>query len=170
MTKTKIIFAAMAIVFAPMLANSQTSPASPASVPAPPVYPPYGRNITLAEAKSVMAAAEKESIKNNWNMVITIVEPNGAMVLMQKMDGAQYGSGEVALKKAETAAKFRRPTSYFQTAVKNGTLNSIFTGAMAIEGGELIIIGDRIVGAIGVSGGSGAQDGLIARAAAESVK
>jgi uncharacterized protein GlcG (DUF336 family) len=54
--------------------------------------------------------------------------------------------------------------------VKGGTLNSIFTGALAIDGGELLIVGDRIVGAIGVSGGSGAQDGQVARVAAAALK
>jgi hypothetical protein len=47
--------------------------------------------------------------------------------------------------------------------VKGGTLNAIFTGALAIEGGELLIVDGKIAGAIGVSGGSGAQDGLVAR-------
>jgi len=160
------------ILIAPAIAappKALTLKPVPVVAPPPPVYPPYGRSVTLAEAKVIVAAAEAESIKNGWNMVITVVEPNGALVLSEKMDGAQYGSLGVAQGKAETAAKFRRPTLYFQEAVKNGTLNSIFTGAMALEGGELIIIDDRIVGAVGVSGGSAPQDGIIARAGAASV-
>jgi glc operon protein GlcG len=130
------------------------------------VYPPYGRSVTLAEAKAIVAVAEAEALKNGWDMVITIVEPNGAVVLTEKMDGTQYGSLSVAEKKAVTAATFRRPTIFFQEAVKNGTLNSIFTGAMALEGGELIIIDNRVVGAIGVSGATATQDGQVARAGA----
>ena len=76
----------------------------------------------------------------------------------------------MARRKAETSANFRRPTAYFQDAVKGGTLNAIFTGALAIEGGELLILDGRIVGAIGASGGSGAQDGLVARAGAAALK
>ena len=91
----------------------------------------------------MVAAAEAEARKNNWNMVIVIVEPNGALVMSEKMDFAQYGSNEVARKKAETSALFRRPTAYFQEKVKEGTLNAIFTGAMAIEGGELIISNNK---------------------------
>ncbi|MFZ0267731.1 GlcG/HbpS family heme-binding protein, partial [Caulobacter sp.] len=126
--------------------------------------------ITLAEAKTAAAAAEAEARKQGWSMVIVVVEPSGALVLSEKLDGAQYGSNDVARRKAETSANFRRPTSYFQEAVKGGTLNAIFTGALAIDGGELLIVDGKIVGAIGVSGGSGAQDGLVARVAAAALK
>lgn len=157
----------------PLVAASLCLTSAPAlaQTTAPAVHPTYAaRVITLAEAKSVVAAAEAESRKNGWSMVITVVEPNGAVVLSEKMDGAQYGSIDVALKKAQTAANFRRPTSYFQDAVKAGTLNAIFTGAMAIEGGELLLVDGKIVGALGVSGGSAPQDGIIARAAAATLK
>jgi glc operon protein GlcG len=150
---------AMALA-APAMAQTATPLA------AAPVYPPYGRSVTLAEARVAVAAAQAEAVKNGWLMVITVVEPNGALVLSEKMDGAQYGSNDVARRKAETSASFRRPTVYFQDAVKGGTLNAIFTGALAIEGGELLIVDNRVVGAIGASGGSGAQDGVVARAGA----
>ncbi|MET3666387.1 heme-binding protein [Caulobacter sp. 1776] len=142
---------------------------APAAAPAP--QPPYSAHIvTLAEAKTVVAAAEAEARKNGWTMVMVVLEPNGQPVMSQKMDGTQYGSNEVALKKAQTAANFRRPSSYFQEAVKAGTLNSIFTGATAVEGGELLLVDGKIIGAIGVSGGSGAQDGQVARAGAAALK
>lgn len=160
-----LIAAGLGLAGAPALA--QTAPA--AAPPAPnPAY--AARVVSLAEAKTVVAAAEAEARKNGWAMVITVVESNGAVVLSEKMDGAQYGSGQVALKKAETAANFRRPTSYFQEAVKSGTLNAIFTGAMALEGGELLLVDGKIVGAIGVSGGSAPQDGVAARAGAAALK
>lgn len=160
-----------ALIVAGLCLASAPARAQTTAPPAPATNPAYSaRVITLAEAKSVVAAAEAESRKNGWAMVITVVESNGAVVLSQKMDGAQYGSIEVALKKAQTAANFRRPTSYFQEAVKSGTLNAIFTGAMALEGGELLLVDGKIVGAIGVSGGSAAQDGVVARAAAATLK
>ncbi len=141
------------------------------AAPAPVPQPPYSAHIvTLAEAKVAAAAAEAEMRKNGWTMVITVIEPNGQPVFFEKTDGTQYGSVEVARKKAETAANFRRPTSYFQEAVKSGTLNSIFTGATAVEGGELLLVDGKIIGAIGVSGGSGAQDGQVARAGAAALK
>jgi len=148
-----------------------TPPPAPSAAPhAPPPAPPYGRPVTLAEARVAAVAAEAEARKQGWSMVIVVVEPSGALVLSEKMDGAQYGSNDVARRKAETAANFRRPSSYFQEAVKGGTLNAIFTGALAIDGGELLIVDNRIVGAIGVSGGSGAQDGQVARIAAAALK
>jgi glc operon protein GlcG len=165
--KTAILAIAAALAFAaPALAQTKPADTKPAT---PVVYPPYGRSVTLAEAKTATAAAEAEARKNGWNMVITVVEPNGAMVLSQKMDGTQYGSNDVARRKAETAASFKRPSSYFQEAVKAGTLNSIFTGALAIEGGELLIVDNVVVGAIGVSGGTGPQDGQVARVGASAI-
>ena len=153
----------------PALAQTAAAPAS-AAPHAPPPAPPYGRPITLAEAKIAAAAAEAEARKQGWSMVVVVVEPSGALVLSEKMDGAQYGSNDVARRKAETSANFRRPTSYFQDAVKGGTLNAIFTGALAIDGGELLIVDGKIAGAIGVSGGAGVQDGSVARAGVAALK
>jgi uncharacterized protein GlcG (DUF336 family) len=160
-----LIAAGLVLIGGPALAQT----AAPAPTPAP--APSYSsRVVTLAEAKTVVAAAEAEARKNGWTMVIVILESNGQQVFAEKMDGTQYGSNEVALKKAHTSANFRRPTSYFQDAVKAGTLNSIFTGATAVEGGELLLVDGKIVGSIGVSGGSGAQDGQVARAGAAALK
>ena len=161
---------AAALAAGPALAQTAPAPTASAAPAAPPPAPPYGRPVTLAEAKIAAAAAEAEARKQGWSMVITVVEPNGALVFSEKMDGAQYGSNDVARRKAETSASFRRPTSYFQEAVKGGTLNAIFTGALAIDGGELLIVDGKIAGAIGASGGSGAQDGQVARVAAASLK
>lgn len=165
----KKILAPIAVGLALAGGSALAQTAAPAPTPAP--QPPYAaRVISLAEAKIVVAAAEAEARKNGWTMVIVVLESNGQPVLSEKMDGAQYGSNTVALKKAETSANFRRPSSYFQEAVKAGTLNSIFTGATAVEGGELLLVDGKIVGAIGVSGGSAVQDGIVARAAAAALR
>lgn len=159
-----LIAAGLCLASGPAVAQT-----APAPTPAP--QPAYSsRVITLAEAKTVVAAAEAEARKNGWTMVITVLESNGAPVLSEKMDGTQYGSNEVALKKAQTSANFRRPTSYFQEVVKSGTLNAIFTGATAVEGGEVLLVDGKIVGSIGVSGGSAAQDGVVARAGVAALK
>ena len=164
MTKTPALIAA-GLLLAGGPALAQTPPAAPS-----PAAPYSSHIVTLAEAKTVVAAAEAEARKNGWTMVIVVLEPNGQPVLSEKMDGTQYGSNEVALKKAQTSANFRRPTSSFQEAVKAGTLNAIFTGATAVEGGELILVDGKIIGAIGVSGGSAAQDGIVARAGAAALR
>jgi uncharacterized protein GlcG (DUF336 family) len=165
MKKTSAAILAVLALAAAAPALAQTAPA-----PAPPQPPYSARVVTLAEAKTIAAAAEAEARKNGWTMVIVVLESNGAPVFSEKMDGTQYGSNEVALKKAQTSASFRRPSSYFQEAVKSGTLNSIFTGATAVEGGELLLVDGKIVGSIGVSGGSAAQDGIVARAGVAALK
>ncbi len=155
---------AAALIAGPVMAQT-----APAALP-PPAPVPYGAPITLAQAKTAVAAAEAEARKQGLLVVLVVVEPNGALVMSEKMDGAQYGSNDVARRKAETSANFRRPTSYFQDAVKGGTLNAIFSGALAIEGGELLIVDGKIVGAIGASGGTGVQDGTVARAGVAALK
>ncbi|UAL08984.1 GlcG/HbpS family heme-binding protein [Caulobacter segnis] len=166
--KNTLALIAAGLLLAGGSALAQTALA-PAPAPAP--QPPYAaRVVTLAEAKTVAAAAEAEARKNGWTMVIVVLESNGAQVFAEKMDGTQYGSNEVALKKAQTSANFRRPSSFFQEQVKSGTLNPIFTGATAVEGGELLLVDGKIVGAIGVSGGSAAQDGMVARAGQAALK
>lgn len=175
MTPRRLLVAAAVLLASALPAFAQPSPVVPQPAPAPAAAPPaprpeYGRVITLAEARTVAAAAEAEAKKNGWQMVITVVEPNGAVVLSMKMDGTQYGSNDVALGKARTASNFRRPTREFADAVKTGNINSLFTGAVAIEGGELLLVDGRIVGAIGVSGGAAKDDGVAARAGAAALK
>lgn len=131
---------------------------------------PYGRNVTLKEAKAVAAAAEAEALNAGVAVSITVVEPNGQPVLVWKMDGASYSAPEVSRRKAETATAYRRPTKAFQDAVKGGNLNAISNGALAIEGGELLMVEGRIVGAVGVAGATPEQDGVLARAGAAAVK
>lgn len=154
---------AAALAAAPLSATAQTPAPAPAATPMP-----YGAPIDLARAKVIAAAAEAEAGRNGWWMAVTIVEPTGEVVLTHKMDQTQYGSLDVALGKAKTSARFRRSTADFAAAVKAGTLNAIFSGALAIEGGEIIVDNGRVIGAIGISGGSPAQDGQVARAALQS--
>lgn len=127
--------------------------------------PAYGSPVTLAYAQALAAAAVAECERRGLLMVVVVTEPSGDLVLVHKMDQAQYGSTDVAIGKAKTAARFRRPTSVMAAVVKAGTLNSIFSGAMAIEGGEPIVQEGRVTGAIAVSGGSPEEDGEVARAA-----
>ena len=141
-----------------------------AQVPAPP--PPYGAPITFDQAQKAMAAAQAEAKKNNWNVVISIVDSGGQLVAMQRLDGAQWGSIDVARDKAYSAVAFRRPTKAFQDAVSQGGENLRIlklTGASPLEGGIPIVMDGKIVGAIGVSGVTSQQDAQIARAGAEAL-
>jgi uncharacterized protein GlcG (DUF336 family) len=139
----------------------------------PPPPPQYGAPITLEQAKKVMAGAEAESKKNNWSMVITILDSGGNVVMLQRMDGTQLGSVDVARDKAWSAVAFRRPTKMFEDAVAQGGANLRLlklTGANPIEGGVPIVIDGKIIGAVGVSGGTAAQDGQVAKAGIDALK
>ncbi len=139
--------------------------------PAGPIAIPYGTAITLEQAKMAAAGAEAEARKNNWNMAIAIAEPSGNLVYLAKMDGAPYGSLNVAPAKARSTAMFRNPTKAFEDRLAAGqTYILALPGALPIEGGVPIVVNGRMVGAIGISGGSAQQDGVVAKAGAEAVK
>ena len=134
--------------------------------------PPYGSSITLDQAKKVLAGAEAEAKKNNWNVVISVVDPGGQLVTMSRLDNTQFGSIEVAREKAYSAVAFRRPTKAFQDAVGQGGENLRIlrlSGASPLEGGIPIVVDGKIVGGIGVSGVTSAQDAQIARAGIEAL-
>jgi glc operon protein GlcG len=145
--------------------------AASTSAQAPP--PPYGPPITLAQAKKVMEGAEAEAMKNKWNVVITILDSGGNLVMTHRMDGTQFGSVEVARDKAYSAVAFRRPTKAFQDAVEKGGANLRIlrlTGASPLEGGVPIVVNGQLVGGIGVSGVTSEQDAQIANAGIASLK
>ena len=135
--------------------------------------PSYGPAITLEQAKKVAAAAEAEARKNKWNVYIVIVDSATNLVLMQRMDDAQLGSLNVAQKKAYTAAAFRRSTKVFEDGIVSGGIGMRILGneqAMPIEGGLPILVNGKVIGAIGVSGVTSQQDGIIAKVGAEALK
>lgn len=121
--------------------------------------------ITLEAASRMVAAAEAEARANGWNVTISIVDPAGDLVLLHRLDGASLASVEVSQAKARTAARFRRPTKALEEAVAGGrTVVMALPGVTPVEGGLPIDLGGRIVGAIGVSGASSAQDAQVAAA------
>jgi uncharacterized protein GlcG (DUF336 family) len=133
----------------------------------------YGAAITADVAKKAAAAAIAEARKNNFTMAIAIVDPNGFLVYFEKMDNTQNGSVNIAQDKARSAALFKRPTKVFEDGLAAGGAGLRLLeldGIVAAEGGLPIIVAGKIVGAIGASGGTGAQDGVVAKAGADAVK
>jgi glc operon protein GlcG len=126
--------------------------------------------LTLAVAKQIAAASEAEAAKNKFTMAIVIVDDGGNLVCLEKMDETQIGSIEVAQAKAHTAISFKRPTKVFQDGVAGGN-NSILKlpGVVATEGGIPLVVDGKIIGAIGVSGGTSAQDGTVAQAGVDAL-
>jgi len=134
---------------------------------------PYGPPIGVENAKKIAAVALAEAKKNNWTMAVAVVDPGGTLVYYEKMDNTQAGSANIAIEKAKTAALFKRPSKAFQDAVAGGGagLRALAVpGVVPIEGGIPLILDDKIVGAIGVSGDSSDHDALCAQAAADALK
>ncbi len=132
---------------------------------------PYGPNINLATAKKVAAAAAGQAKDMKINVVIVVVDTGGNLVYLERFDVVQYGSIDVALHKAKCSVAYKRPTKALEDVIVKGNLNYLtLDGISAIEGGVPIIEGGKIIGAIGVSGGSAAQDGQVATAGAKVIK
>jgi uncharacterized protein GlcG (DUF336 family) len=148
-------------------AFGQTPPA------AAPAIVPYGVSITADAAKKIAAAAIAEARKNNWAMAIAVVDTGGYLVYFERMPDTQLGSVEIAQEKAKSAALFRRPTKSFQDTVAKGGdgLRMLrLTGAVPVEGGIPLIVGGKLIGAIGASGGTSDEDGRTAQAGAAGLK
>ena len=134
---------------------------------------PYGPSIDLAAAKTTAAAALDEARKNQWQMAVAVVDPSGNLTYFEKMDGTQLGSVTVSIDKARSAALFKRPTKVFQDTLAaggDGLRVLRLTAAVPIEGGLPLVVSGAIVGAIGVSGGTSAQDGQCAEAGVRALK
>ena len=123
------------------------------------------KSLTLDAAKKIAEAAHAEAVANKWTMVIAIVDDGGNLVYLERADGTQIGSVDVAQEKAKSAVKFKRSTKVFEDAVAGGR-NAILKlpGALPVEGGLPLMIDGVVLGAIGVSGATSAQDGQCAAA------
>ncbi len=163
----KIFAALLAIGLAATPSLAQTPRATtPPAVPAPVAAPAYGPPIGLAEAQALIDRALAEAARNSFRMAVAVVEPSGELVAFARMDDTQYGSIFVAQRKAEYAARYRLPTAVAEERVQAGRVVSLANPeAFTIGGGIPIVIDGRIVGAIGVSGATAAQDAAVAQVA-----
>jgi glc operon protein GlcG len=135
---------------------------------------PYGEPINLETAKKVAAAAVAEMKKRNWNgMCIAIVGPSGDLVYFEKDDNCQFASVTISQHKARTAARYRRPTVAFERLLGKGPFFSYLPtldDVIASRGGNPLVVGGKIIGAIGCSGGTGSQDDTISQAGVAALK
>lgn len=141
----------------------------PALLPAQPAQLLNKKVLTLSVAKKVAAAGEEFARKNKWNVAIAILDDGANLLYFQRMNGVQIGSIEVSLRKAESAIKFKRPSKAFSDAVAGRPQLISLPGAFAFEGGVPLVHQDEVIGAIGVSGVTAEQDGMIARAGASAL-
>lgn len=127
---------------------------------------PYGPPVTLARAREIVDIAHREASARNMTMAFAVVLPSGEPILLEVMDGTQSASITIAPAKARTAARFRRPTRMFADALAAGNPGMLsLDEIVAVEGGVPIVDGGRVIGALGVSGGTAVEDGEIAAAA-----
>ncbi|MES2018479.1 MAG: heme-binding protein [Pseudomonadota bacterium] len=131
----------------------------------------YGPGVSLEQAKKAAAAAAAEARKNGFKMALVVVDTHGFTVYMEVLDDTQTASGNLAIQKARTAAMMRRPSKALEDGVAGGR-NALLSlpDLLMVEGGEPLIVGGKVIGAIGVSGASSAQDGQVARAGADALK
>ena len=164
MTPLRTLAATCAIAFAaalPSLAAAQTVP------------PPYGPPIGIENARKALAAAEAEAVKNNWAVVIAIIDSGGHVVMQHRLDNVQLSSIDISIGKAKTALMFKRPTKVLDDAISSGGTGLRFLALkdiVPLEGGLPIVADGKIIGAIGVSGVLSAQDAQIARAGVDALK
>ncbi len=121
--------------------------------------------LTLAGAKAMLAAAEAEGLKNGWNVSIAIVDASGGLVAFSRLENTQPASDMVAIGKARTSARFKRPSRILEESVASGRLALLAVeGALPMQGGLPIFVDEQSIGAIGVSGVTAAQDEQVAAA------
>jgi uncharacterized protein GlcG (DUF336 family) len=138
-----------------------------------PKLPPYGRSITLAEAKRAAGAALEPAKASGWTVVVAIVDAGGHLVYLEKLDETQVGSVPVAEAKARSAAIYKRSTKMLQDVLARGGdgLRVLrLEGAIPVEGGVPLLVDGKLVGALGVSGGSSAEDEACAVAGAAALR
>ena len=129
--------------------------------------------LTLEGAKKVIAAAEAEAVKNRVGCNVAVVDDGGNLIAFHRIDPTFPAGARVSIGKARTAALFRQPTKNFEDVItqKGRTSMIALDDFTPLQGGVPIIVGGQIVGAVGVSGASSAdQDEQFARAGAAALK
>jgi len=127
---------------------------------------PARKMLTLEAARVALAAAEAEAVRNQWRVVIAVVDEGGHALVLARLDGAQWSSVDTAVAKARAAAALKRPTRLLEESVNKGRFAflSITQGMAALQGGVPIEVDGAIVGAIGVSGVRAQDDEQVALA------
>jgi uncharacterized protein GlcG (DUF336 family) len=134
---------------------------------------PYGAPVSLDNAKKAAAAAAAEARKNDWRMAVAVTDAGGELVYFEKLEGTQTGSVQIAIDKARSAALFKRPTKWFEDALAEGGVGWRILGlrgAVPVDGGVPLVVEGKVVGGIGISGGTNRQDGQCAQAGAAALK
>ena len=125
------------------------------------------KSLTLDGAKKMAQAAEQFALSHNRSVVIAVMDDGGNLLYLERMDDAPLGSLQIAQEKAHTAVIFKSPTKDFQEGLGKGNMSYLKLNALPFEGGIPIMIDGKVIGSIGVSGGTAQQDGEVAKAGAD---
>jgi glc operon protein GlcG len=140
--------------------------ATPGASQSPPTQPmTYGPPITAAEALELIAQGMTQSTEQGLRMAFAVVEPSGELVAFARMDDVAYASIRIAQQKARTAARLRMATAQLEERVQGGRMALLSSDeVIAIAGGVPIVVDGRVIGALGVSGATAAEDHTLASA------
>ena len=119
-----------------------------------------------AGAQTVLRAARESAHQRNAPSAIAVVDPAGDLLAFQRMDGVRPASADLAIEKARTAARLRRPTAEIEDSINQGRTAFVTANIAALRGGVPIRVSGEVVGAVGVAGKSKETDTEIATAAA----
>jgi glc operon protein GlcG len=119
-----------------------------------------------AGAQMVLQAAKESAQQRNAPSAIAVVDPAGDLLAFQRMDGVRPASADLAIEKARTAARLRRPTAEIEDSINQGRTAFVTAGIAALRGGMPIRVNGEVVGAVGVAGLSKETDAEIANSAA----
>ena len=119
-----------------------------------------------AGAQAVLHAAKDSAQQRNAPSAIAVVDPAGDLLAFQRMDSVRPASADLAIEKARTAARLRRPTAEIEDNINNGRTAFVTADIMALRGGVPIRVSGEVVGAVGVAGLSKETDTEIATTAA----
>jgi uncharacterized protein GlcG (DUF336 family) len=125
--------------------------------------------LTAEDARRILDAARVEAERNQWNVSIAVVDDGGALLVLERLDGAFPHTAEIATRKAWTAAAVRAPTKVLEDMVVERPALVGFPGQLRVQGGLPILVGGECVGAVGVSGVASRDDEQIARAGVEAL-
>ncbi len=171
---TCLIACGAALLGGPLQAQTPPAaqPAAGGTADGVPFDVPYGADISLETARKLVAAVEAEAARHRWKMSIAVVDAHGDLVTYARMEGAQFGSGNVAQGKARTSAHFRRESRAFYNVFETGHpyIATLDPTIVASPGGYPLIENGKLIGAIGCSGGTGDQDAASCKAGADLVK
>jgi glc operon protein GlcG len=117
-------------------------------------------------AQTLLRAARESAQQRNAPSAIAVVDPAGDLLAFQRMDGVRPASADLAIEKAQTAARLQRPTAEIEDNINQGRTAFVTAGIAALRGGVPIRVNGKVVGAVGVAGLSKDTDTGIANTAA----